>query len=82
MSTPHFDPQRFLTKLLLKSAFWTALLMGWSLSAFAQQGFVDNEILASRIANSIQQRIPPQYKALAISRIRRMTSKPASTSTN
>jgi formylglycine-generating enzyme required for sulfatase activity len=70
MSTPHFDPQHFLTKLLLKSALWTALLMGWSLSAFAQQGFVDNEILASRIANSIQQRIPPQYKALAISRIR------------
>ncbi|MDP7464158.1 MAG: CsgG/HfaB family protein, partial [SAR324 cluster bacterium] len=70
MSIPHFGLQRLLTKLLLKLALWTVLLVGWSLPAFAQQGFVDNEILASRIANSIQQRIPPQYKALAISRIR------------
>ena len=70
MSTPHSTPQRRITKPLRKLALWTAMLVCWSFPASAQSGFVDSEILASRIANSIQQHIPPQYKALAISRIR------------
>ena len=58
---------RFHFNLMLISGF---LLFFETTGVQAQGKFVDNEILAGRIANSVHQKIDRRYNTLAISRIR------------
>ena len=58
---------RFHFNLMLISGF---LLFFGTTGVQAQGKFVDNEILAGRIANSVHQKIDRRYNTLAISRIR------------